>query len=315
MTSLPVKKALSALLRDPGNSTCADCHSQSHPRWASWSLGVFVCIKCAGVHRSLGTHISKVKSVDLDTWQEEHLRALVRMGNNERANTYYEGAMDATARAALPRTLLDAGRLQQFIRSKYEARKWVREGAELPPRAPGQTPVQTPAHTPSPAQTPSHTPAQTPVAAPARTPAQPLPSRSANSSLVNLEKLSTSLSNSSGGAANANASTASVNTNTNATAAASSRPDLKKSILSLYASTAKSHSATVAANAQAFRSGTAFATASTPAPNAAAPNAAPQRHGAAASTGNSASATPTPGATPNGSALSLDDDLFKNVWS
>ena len=314
MTSLPVKKALSALLRDPGNSTCADCHSQSHPRWASWSLGVFVCIKCAGVHRSLGTHISKVKSVDLDTWQEEHLRALVRMGNNERANGYYEGAMDATARTALPRTLLDAGRLQQFIRSKYETRKWVREGAELPPRAPGQTPGQTPTHTPSPAQTPSHTPAQTPV--PARTPAQPLPSRSANSSLVNLEKLSTSLSNSSGGAANANASTASVNTNTSNATAAGSRPDLKKSILSLYASTAKSHSATVAANAQAFRSGTAFATASsTPAPNAAAPNPAPQRHGAGASVGNSASATPTPGATPNGSALSLDDDLFKNVWS
>ena len=45
----------------------------SGPRWASWNLGVFLCIRCAGIHRNLGVHISKVKSVNLDTWTPEQL--------------------------------------------------------------------------------------------------------------------------------------------------------------------------------------------------------------------------------------------------
>ena len=43
------------------------------PRWASWNIGVYVCIRCAGIHRNLGVHISKVKSVNLDTWTEEQI--------------------------------------------------------------------------------------------------------------------------------------------------------------------------------------------------------------------------------------------------
>ena len=43
------------------------------PRWCSWNLGVFLCIRCAGVHRNLGVHISRVKSVNLDSWTPEQL--------------------------------------------------------------------------------------------------------------------------------------------------------------------------------------------------------------------------------------------------
>ena len=43
------------------------------PRWASWNLGIFLCIRCAGIHRNLGVHISKVKSVNLDTWTPEQI--------------------------------------------------------------------------------------------------------------------------------------------------------------------------------------------------------------------------------------------------
>ena len=35
--------------------------------------GVFLCIRCSGIHRGMGTHISKVKSVDLDVWTPEQM--------------------------------------------------------------------------------------------------------------------------------------------------------------------------------------------------------------------------------------------------
>lgn len=60
------------LLRDEENRYCADCEAKG-PRWASWNMGVFVCIRCAGIHRKLGVHISKVKSINLDSWTPEQV--------------------------------------------------------------------------------------------------------------------------------------------------------------------------------------------------------------------------------------------------
>lgn len=56
----------------PGNGICADCGA-ADPEWASISLGILVCIQCSGVHRSLGVHISKVRSLRLDYWEPEHV--------------------------------------------------------------------------------------------------------------------------------------------------------------------------------------------------------------------------------------------------
>jgi stromal membrane-associated protein len=83
------QKILKDLLQRPENKICADCKKrgasmQVHwffvsslllvdPRWASANLGIFVCLRCSGIHRSLGVHISKVRSVDLDTWIPEHI--------------------------------------------------------------------------------------------------------------------------------------------------------------------------------------------------------------------------------------------------
>jgi len=46
----------------------------TEPRWASWNLGIFICVRCAGIHRSLGTQISKVRSVNLDLWSPEQIQ-------------------------------------------------------------------------------------------------------------------------------------------------------------------------------------------------------------------------------------------------
>jgi len=78
---------LQDLLKRPDNRVCADCHVNTHPRWASWSLGVFICIRCSGIHRGMGTHISRVKSADLDAWTDEQTEMMIKWGNR-RANKY-----------------------------------------------------------------------------------------------------------------------------------------------------------------------------------------------------------------------------------
>ncbi|CAH8503432.1 unnamed protein product [Schistosoma turkestanicum] len=71
------------LWREPdlaGNRYCADC-AVGDARWASINLGVTLCMLCAAVHRSLGVHISKVRSLTLDNWQPELLHVMFNLGN------------------------------------------------------------------------------------------------------------------------------------------------------------------------------------------------------------------------------------------
>lgn len=49
------------------------CSSLTAPRWTSAKLGVFICMKCSGIHRSMGTHISFVRSVALDNWKDHEV--------------------------------------------------------------------------------------------------------------------------------------------------------------------------------------------------------------------------------------------------
>eukprot|EP00466_Bigelowiella_natans_P016584 jgi/Bigna1/37297/e_gw1.19.241.1 len=54
----------------PGNQKCADC-GKKNPKWASYNLGVLLCLDCSGCHRNLGVHISKVRSLTMDTWSND----------------------------------------------------------------------------------------------------------------------------------------------------------------------------------------------------------------------------------------------------
>jgi stromal membrane-associated protein len=109
---------LTQMLRDEDNKYCVDCDAKG-PRWASWNLGIFLCIRCAGIHRNLGVHISKVKSVSFDTWTPEQVVSLQQMGNS-RARAVYE--------ANLPdnfRRLQTDSSLEAFVRAKYEQKKYI----------------------------------------------------------------------------------------------------------------------------------------------------------------------------------------------
>ncbi|XP_071337541.1 stromal membrane-associated protein 1-like isoform X4 [Trachinotus anak] len=108
---------LSKMLREEDNKYCADCEAKG-PRWASWNLGVFMCIRCAGIHRNLGVHISRVKSVNLDQWTPEQIQSMVDMGNT-RARQLYEAHLPESFRR--PQT--DQA-VEVFIRDKYERKKY-----------------------------------------------------------------------------------------------------------------------------------------------------------------------------------------------
>ncbi|EKX38156.1 hypothetical protein GUITHDRAFT_77435 [Guillardia theta CCMP2712] len=70
------------MLQLPANKLCADCHARN-PRYTSLTFGVFICNRCFGVHRGLGTHISRTRSVTLDTWNDEQIRAMTSVGNDK----------------------------------------------------------------------------------------------------------------------------------------------------------------------------------------------------------------------------------------
>ncbi|VUZ49022.1 unnamed protein product [Hymenolepis diminuta] len=109
---------IAELLKDEENKYCADCDAKG-PRWASWNLGVLLCIRCAGIHRGLGVHISKVKSLNLDSWEPQQVAMLKAVGNR-RARQLYEANLPEFFR----RPQADSA-LEQFIRAKYEQKRYV----------------------------------------------------------------------------------------------------------------------------------------------------------------------------------------------
>ncbi|CAI8588725.1 unnamed protein product [Vicia faba] len=119
------KRILEGLLKFPENRECADCKTKE-PRWASVNLGIFICMQCSGIHRSLGVHISKVRSATLDTCLPEQVAFIQSMGN-EKANSYWE--------AELPPNYDKVG-IENFIRAKYEDKRWV--ARDTKPKSPSR---------------------------------------------------------------------------------------------------------------------------------------------------------------------------------
>ncbi|EIN14452.1 ArfGap-domain-containing protein [Punctularia strigosozonata HHB-11173 SS5] len=117
------QKAVLELVNQPGNTTCADCHAHN-PRWASWNLGIFICVHCAAVHRKIGTHITKVKSLTLDSWTKEQVETMRSIGNIASNNKYNP---DET-RFPPPANMIDSERdseLEKYIRAKYEFKRFM----------------------------------------------------------------------------------------------------------------------------------------------------------------------------------------------
>ncbi|XP_042256741.1 arf-GAP with Rho-GAP domain, ANK repeat and PH domain-containing protein 2 [Thunnus maccoyii] len=103
------------------NRSCADCRAPQ-PEWVSVNLGVVICKKCAGQHRSLGPSISKVRSLKLDSsiWSNELVELFLEVGNRN-ANSFWASNLP------LEEELYSGASAEQratFVRRKYRERKY-----------------------------------------------------------------------------------------------------------------------------------------------------------------------------------------------
>lgn len=120
--------ALQAIRNTKGNNLCVDCEA-SNPTWASLNLGALICIECSGIHRNLGTHLSRVRSLDLDDWPGELTQVLAAIGNHM-ANSVWESCTQGRTKPAPNATREER---ESWIRAKYEQRAFVaplRPGSE-----------------------------------------------------------------------------------------------------------------------------------------------------------------------------------------
>ena len=124
---------------DRGNYWCADCQSTSKVEWVSINLGIVLCIECSGIHRSLGTHISKIRSLTLDvnSFSNDIVEILLQIGNRV-SNMVWEATLD---RAQKPTADSTREQRLKFITAKYSERAYVQ------PLSASLSPFQTPDET------------------------------------------------------------------------------------------------------------------------------------------------------------------------
>ncbi|XP_054859894.1 LOW QUALITY PROTEIN: arf-GAP with GTPase, ANK repeat and PH domain-containing protein 2 [Eublepharis macularius] len=112
--------AIQAIRNAKGNSLCVDCGALN-PTWASLNLGALICIECSGIHRNLGTHLSRVRSLDLDDWPLELTLVLTSIGN-ETANSVWEKCTQGRRK---PTCESSREERESWIRAKYEQRLFL----------------------------------------------------------------------------------------------------------------------------------------------------------------------------------------------
>uniref|UniRef100_A0A665V6L2 Arf-GAP with coiled-coil, ANK repeat and PH domain-containing protein n=1 Tax=Echeneis naucrates TaxID=173247 RepID=A0A665V6L2_ECHNA len=115
-------KALEEVQAIPGNRQCCDC-GEPGPDWASINLGITLCIVCSGIHRSLGVHFSKVRSLTLDSWEPELIKLMCELGNTV-INRIYEARIDEIT-IKKPHPSSPRGDKESWIRSKYVEKKFI----------------------------------------------------------------------------------------------------------------------------------------------------------------------------------------------
>jgi len=107
---------LNKLRARPENAACFDC-TALRPGWAVLPHGIFVCIDCAQLHRSLGRHISQTKAVNTGTylWYEHEMKVMEDVGNAVAGRAFGAHNQPKPSRDASPATKL------AYVKAKYDS--------------------------------------------------------------------------------------------------------------------------------------------------------------------------------------------------
>jgi len=115
-----LREKINLVLKIAGNDCCVECNTTA-PEWASCTLGCILCITCSGVHRNLGVHITRVKSLFLDNWKKDELEVLRDMGNQKSRATWESNPPLLFNR---PKDTDTAALKEQFIQAKYVRKEY-----------------------------------------------------------------------------------------------------------------------------------------------------------------------------------------------
>ncbi|XP_062408273.1 BAR_ACAPs and ArfGap_ACAP domain-containing protein [Sardina pilchardus] len=126
----PRQAVLGVALQGPGNQRCCDC-GEEEPRWASVNLGITMCIECSGIHRSLGVHLSKVRSLTLDSWDPEQIKLLCILGNDVVNGIFEECSSEDGIKK--PTSHSPRQEKETWIKEKYVEKRFVRKANSSDP--------------------------------------------------------------------------------------------------------------------------------------------------------------------------------------
>ncbi|KAM3129515.1 hypothetical protein pb186bvf_018419 [Paramecium bursaria] len=115
------ERVFNLILKRPDNQICADCSCKG-PRWVSLDFGVFICMDCAGAHRTLGPSVTRVRSTNIDGWYQENVDLMEAIGNAA-ANSYWENTIPGSFQKPTINAGLDS--LIRFVQEKYVKKRFV----------------------------------------------------------------------------------------------------------------------------------------------------------------------------------------------